>query len=146
MKGEGGEGRERVYDGAENACDVCGVRGARPSTKPSTPTIALSQPLRFIIPSVLAEGRAVQDQIMDEVKRQGYGEDSTFAIHIALEEGIINAIKHGNKLDPKKTVTVEAQVTKEKFVVTLALCKSHPETLRRMAFGTRPASASPPTG
>src|SRR5688572_5912002 len=97
MKGEGARGKGRVYDGAEHACEVSGVRGARPST----PTIALSQPLRFIIPSVLAEGRAVQDQIMDEVKRQAYGEDSTFAIHIALEEGIINAIKHGNKLDPK---------------------------------------------
>ena len=28
-------------------------------------------------------------------------------LQLALEEGLANAIKHGNKMDPEKTVTVE---------------------------------------
>ena len=35
--------------------------------------------------------------------------DAPFAIRIALEEAMVNAIKHGNRLDPNKTVHVEAQ-------------------------------------
>ena len=49
--------------------------------------------------------------IMDVVEAQHYDEQSTFAIRLALEEGLMNAIKHGNKLDPKKKVTVQAEVT-----------------------------------
>jgi serine/threonine-protein kinase RsbW len=48
---------------------------------------------------------------MDRVESLHYGEQTRFAIRLALEEGIMNAIKHGNKLDPTKTVHVEAKVT-----------------------------------
>ena len=67
--------------------------------------------LRFTIPSLLPATREVQKQILDEVKRHHYGESSLHAIHLALEEGLINAVKHGNKHDAKKTVHVEAKVT-----------------------------------
>jgi serine/threonine-protein kinase RsbW len=45
------------------------------------------------------------------VKRHRYGDSSIHAIHLALEEGLINAVKHGNKHDAAKTVHVEAKVT-----------------------------------
>ncbi len=68
-------------------------------------------PLEFTIPSVLAATRDVQKRIMDEVERHKYDEQSVFAIRLALEEGLMNAVKHGNKLDSSKTVHVEANVT-----------------------------------
>src|SRR4051812_37370662 len=66
-------------------------------------------PLKFEIRSDYAEGREVQRRIMSDVERLGYDANSLFAIKLALEEAIINAIKHGNKLDPKKHVRVEAK-------------------------------------
>ncbi len=67
--------------------------------------------VRFVIPSDFAAGRDVQKKILDDVCRCGYGPDSTFAIKLALEEALINAIKHGNKFDAGKHVVVEATVS-----------------------------------
>jgi serine/threonine-protein kinase RsbW len=69
------------------------------------------RPLVFTIPSDIAASRDVHRAIMDRVESYKYGEQSTFAIRLALEEGLMNAIKHGNKLDRGKTVHVQAKVT-----------------------------------
>jgi len=78
-----------------------------------------SRPLQFTIPSLLPATRDVQKQIMDEVKRHKYGESSLHAIHLALEEGLINAVKHGNKHDAAKTVHVEAKVTNKSTEIVI---------------------------
>jgi serine/threonine-protein kinase RsbW len=77
------------------------------------------KPLVFTIPSDLSASRDVHKTIMDRVEAQHYDEQSTFAIRLALEEGLMNAIKHGNKLDPKKTVHVEAKVTPKATEITI---------------------------
>ena len=66
--------------------------------------------MKFVIPSDLDRGREVQTRILAEVDRFKYNSDSAFAIKLGLEEAVVNAIKHGNKLDPKKTVYIEALV------------------------------------
>ena len=80
---------------------------------------AKPKPLVFTIHSDLAASRDVHKTIMDRVEAQHYDEQSTFAIRLALEEGLMNAIKHGNKLDPKKTVHVEAKVTPKSTEITI---------------------------
>lgn len=77
------------------------------------------EPMRFVIPSDFSEGRQVQERIMGEVARCAYGPDATFAIKLALEEALINAIKHGNKGDKSKVVRVEASVTPEKAEIMI---------------------------
>jgi serine/threonine-protein kinase RsbW len=72
---------------------------------------ALDTPLRFVIHSDFAEGRQVQHAILEGIARHHFGPDATFAIRLALEEALINAIKHGNKFDPNKVVRVEASIT-----------------------------------
>lgn len=69
--------------------------------------------LRFDIPSDFEHGRDVLEQIMDAVARHRFTENATFAIKLALDEAMINAIKHGNKLRPDKRVTIEATVSDE---------------------------------
>ncbi len=66
--------------------------------------------INVTIPSEYTAGREVQHKIMDAVSGHGFGEQATFAIKLALEEALINAIKHGNKLDPKKKVVIAAKV------------------------------------
>jgi serine/threonine-protein kinase RsbW len=83
------------------------VRRAKPSA------------LRWTIPSDFGEGRMVQKEILAAVEEHSYSKDDTFAIKLALEEALINAIKHGNKLDPKKHVKIEASVTPKQAEIVI---------------------------
>ncbi len=71
------------------------------------------------IASSYADAREVQRLIREEIEQAGFDEDSQFAIKLSLEEAIINAIKHGNKLDPKKKVHVEARVTTKQAEIVI---------------------------
>jgi serine/threonine-protein kinase RsbW len=44
---------------------------------------------------------------------QGYSHRDMFAMRLALEEAIVNAVKHGNASDPAKEVRVRFRVTNE---------------------------------
>jgi serine/threonine-protein kinase RsbW len=76
-----------------------GAAGGRPKMKQS-----------FTIPSDYVAGRDVQHRIMQDVETAGFDADNIFAIRIALEEALVNAIKHGNRQDPTKLVKIEADV------------------------------------
>jgi serine/threonine-protein kinase RsbW len=79
----------------------------------------LSDHLRFIIPSDFHEGRAIQRRIMEEVAKHRFSEDTVFAIKLALEEALINAIKHGNKLDKHKKVRIQCRVTDQEAEIII---------------------------
>ena len=75
--------------------------------------------VRATIPSDFLAGRDVQQAIMNEVLKHNFGTETVFAIRIALEEAIVNAIKHGNRQDPSKKVFVEAKVTPKRAEITI---------------------------
>ena len=75
--------------------------------------------MHFDIPSDLDRGREVQDAILEQCRAFGYTEDAYFAIKLALDEAVTNAIKHGNKLDPSKRVIVNATVTASEMSVDI---------------------------
>lgn len=62
----------------------------------------------FTIPSDFAASRDVQARIMQDVATCGFDEETTFAVRISLEEAVVNAIRHGNRLDAAKAVRVES--------------------------------------
>ncbi len=66
--------------------------------------------MKFVIHSDYAKAREVQTRILDEVGKFKYNSDALFGIKLALEEAMVNAVKHGNKLDAKKQVYIEALV------------------------------------
>jgi serine/threonine-protein kinase RsbW len=76
-------------------------------------------PLRITIPSDFAAGRDAQKQILDGVAAQGFTPQATFAIKLALEEALINAIKHGNKFDPAKKVHIKANISPRQFEIEI---------------------------
>ena len=55
--------------------------------------------------------------ILNELERHGYSENDIFALKLALEEALTNAVKHGNANDPTKNVVVRYMVTPEKAEV-----------------------------
>lgn len=80
-------------------------------------------PLKFDIrtdPSTVnLDIRDVQKRIMDDVEKRGFDSHSVFAIKLALEEALLNAARHGNKLDPKKKIHVEAKVTPKRAQIVI---------------------------
>src|SRR5690242_10328690 len=70
-----------------------------------------SDVVKATIPSDFTAGFAIQQQILDAAARHGFKEQCLFAIKIAVEEALVNAIKHGNKHDTSKQVTIEAAIT-----------------------------------
>ena len=68
-----------------------------------------------VIPSETSLGNKIILQIVENMQRIGWPEQDMFGIHMALEEAIINAIKHGNGCDPKKHVHIIVNSTSDSF-------------------------------
>ena len=56
------------------------------------------------IPTSTAAAREAASRVVAEAEARGYCPEAVFAIKLALEEALTNAIKHGNRRDPAKTV------------------------------------------
>jgi serine/threonine-protein kinase RsbW len=72
------------------------------------------------IPSDPAEARRVQDDIERDLLTHEFEERDIFGIRLALEEALVNAIKHGNQMDKGRKVHIRYQVGPEFFLVRIA--------------------------
>jgi serine/threonine-protein kinase RsbW len=63
------------------------------------------------IPSEVGDMRIVQDAILQRMHDAGFNGDSCFAVKLALEESLVNAVKHGNHFDPNRSVTIRYEIT-----------------------------------
>ena len=73
----------------------------------------------MVISSDLQAARRVEEALLGQVSARGYGEAAQFAIKLALEEGLNNAIKHGNGYDPDKNVRVEFDVNGDRAIIVI---------------------------
>lgn len=58
--------------------------------------------------------------ILTALADRGFSQDDIFAVHLAVEEAFLNAVKHGNKMDPTKTVAIEYVLDQEKAEIWIA--------------------------
>ena len=63
------------------------------------------------IPSQQGAGEKIVAEVVDELKRHEWVEHDVFGVHLALEEGLVNAIRHGNGLDASKKVFVNCKIS-----------------------------------
>jgi len=71
------------------------------------------------IPSDTAEGRAVQERIISLLEAREFSMRDVFGVRLALEEGLVNAIKHGNQMADDKVVKIECSVSTEHVRVVI---------------------------
>ena len=71
------------------------------------------------IASRASQARKAHDALMPEVAAAGYSGDSQFAIRLALDEALANAMFHGNGGDPTKNVLVEYEVNNESVYIKI---------------------------
>ncbi len=70
-------------------------------------------------PGDLRSARETADAIIEEVEAAHFNVDAVFAVKLALEEAITNAIKHGNNRDPSKHLTVRYAVSAHKCAIVI---------------------------
>jgi len=75
---------------------------------------------RLIIPSDPTELARVESAILPCLESKGYSQRCLFAVRLAVEEAVINAIRHGNQLDKAKKVTIDFSVDAEKATIVIA--------------------------
>lgn len=73
----------------------------------------------MVIPSKFKNAREAAQRVLAQVHACGYSKESHFAIKLAMEEAMINAIKHGNGSDPEKKLTVEFAVDRRRAVIVV---------------------------
>jgi serine/threonine-protein kinase RsbW len=73
----------------------------------------------IVIDSDTAEGQRIQSDIMSLAETCQYSEPELFAIRLAVEEALVNAIKHGNGSDPAKKVRINYDINPEQILIRI---------------------------
>lgn len=94
-------------------------------------TMELSLTKKIAFPSKPDEMSKALHAILAEIRDSGFNEDVIFAIRLALDEALSNAVRHGNCGDPTKQVTVEYAINDHGFKasVTDEGCGFQPDEL-----------------
>ncbi len=71
------------------------------------------------IPSDTVAGQEVQERIIKSLEKLNYPARDIFGVRLALEEAIVNAIKHGNGMDPAKSVRVAWEIDDSKVHIEI---------------------------
>ena len=82
-----------------------------PPVKSSLPAQAGEWRRELELPSERGASRLITEELLEQLGVHGWSPSDIFAIHLAAEEAIVNAIVHGNKLDPAKVVRVACVVS-----------------------------------
>jgi serine/threonine-protein kinase RsbW len=113
--------RERKTVSAAAESDLFG--GALPA-KPEYPAVGrllpfLEERICFRMPSDIKFLDGVLEYLNERMLRLGFVQPDDSELIIALDEAIVNAIKHGNKCDASKAVSITAEFTAEgtRFII-----------------------------
>jgi serine/threonine-protein kinase RsbW len=75
--------------------------------------------LEIMIPSNTADGLSAQEKLVAVMEKFEYSMRDIFAMRLSLEEGITNAIRHGNKFASDKNVIIRCDISSEKMRVVI---------------------------
>lgn len=69
--------------------------------------------LEETIPSETGAGKRILDRVLGELAVRQWVEHDIFGVHLAMEEALVNAIKHGNRMDENKCVKVRCRMSSD---------------------------------
>ncbi|MBL9091190.1 MAG: ATP-binding protein [Planctomycetaceae bacterium] len=70
-------------------------------------------------PSRTAEGKRILESVLARLESENWFPHDIFGVHLALEEALVNAVKHGNRMDETKFVHVVCRLSPEKLYVQI---------------------------
>jgi serine/threonine-protein kinase RsbW len=74
-------------------------------------------PAEFVICNDPVEASRIQEDIERQLASNHFDEREIFGIKLAVEEALVNAIKHGNRMDPSKRVHIRYHVQPHRFEI-----------------------------
>ena len=80
-----------------------------------------STPTSFVdaFPAQVPEIPAVRDRLRSWLCDRGIGVDTAYAVLVCVGEAVSNAVEHGNRFDPDKTVTLEVFLSRGELSATV---------------------------
>lgn len=69
------------------------------------------------MPSRREDMDAATSAVMAALDERGYDKAASFAVRLALEEALTNAVRHGNKEDPSRHVTLQYEIGDAEAVI-----------------------------
>ena len=83
--------------------------------------MAVHDQFELVIPSTTEAGQALLERIVGKIETlETFSPKDVFGIRLALDEAIVNAIKHGNGFHPEKTVRVNCLIEDALFRIEIA--------------------------
>lgn len=74
---------------------------------------------RDTIPSDPQAAHQVHTRILGLMQDMEFVPKDVAAVRLSLEEALVNAIKHGNKLDKSKSVKIEVEMTRDRITIEI---------------------------
>jgi serine/threonine-protein kinase RsbW len=71
------------------------------------------------IPSETGAGQRILEDVLGQLAAQQWAEHEVHGIHLALEEALVNAIRHGNRSDINKRVHVACKLSASRLWVQI---------------------------
>src|SRR5262249_15467682 len=71
------------------------------------------------IPSDTGEARKVQEAIESQLQARQVADKEIFSVRLALEEALVNAIKHGNQMDRSKKVHISYRFVADRLEIQI---------------------------
>lgn len=82
--------------------------------------MAVHEQFEVQIPSTTEAGQALLERIAGKVETlETFSPHDAFGIRLALDEALVNAIKHGNAFHPEKTVKVTCLIEDDLFRIEI---------------------------
>ena len=73
----------------------------------------------YCIPSKTEAGHAIMESVLLQLEDYQWEQKDVFAIHLAFEEAVVNAIRHGNQSNNRLCVKVHLEISPERFSATI---------------------------
>ena len=72
------------------------------------------------IPSETGAGKEFLDGLLARLEAEQWAAHDVFGIHLAMEEALVNAIKHGNRQDSSKRVHICCKLSPQRMWIRIA--------------------------
>jgi len=73
-----------------------------------------------VIPSDASEGRRLLEDVIRQLEDRHWNRRDVFAVRLAVDEALVNAISHGNRSDPVKRVHFSCRISDETIHIEIA--------------------------
>ena len=101
--------------------------------------------LEETLPSKLGTGGSFLERVLDQLAQYEWSDTHIFAVRLSVDEALTNAIRHGNRLDERKQVSLGCKMSSDRIRVEIE-DEGHGFDPGQVPDPTLPENLEKPTG